>query len=214
MPDRAACERRVYRLAAILTGDPIKATTVISQVVGSKPNLAELDSAHMDRLTVLRSREIRPATLVSDEVPLGVATALQALPAQQREAWVFARVYQTPPREMSRAMDCSSTAAERHLQLASAAMARVAGGADADAARSFLRYSMSLDVPEFYRAAQRRRRRLRLAMLLVVIGILALAIAALAMWWSRPLDGRESIGAATPEAARAARTEPATSRPR
>lgn len=196
MLDRAACERRVYRLAVLLTGDPVAATGVIAKVVGSQPDLAQLDSAHMDRLSVLRSREIRPAALVSDVVPPKTAEALAGLTAQQREAWVFARVYQTPPREMSRAMDCSSTAADRHLQLADAAMRRALGG-DADAAaQRFREYSMTLDVPAFYREAQRRRRHMRLAVRLAIAAVIALLLGALAVWWSRPFDGRSPSGPA------------------
>ena len=55
MLDREACERRVYRLAALLTGNPVAATRVIRAVVGAQPDLRALDDAHMDRLTVLRS---------------------------------------------------------------------------------------------------------------------------------------------------------------
>jgi hypothetical protein len=58
MADRESCERRVYRLATLLTGNPKLATGVITAVVDAQPDLRRLDSAHMDRLTVLRSREI------------------------------------------------------------------------------------------------------------------------------------------------------------
>ena len=39
MLDRAACERRVYRLATLLTGNPVAATKVITQVVDAQPDL-------------------------------------------------------------------------------------------------------------------------------------------------------------------------------
>ena len=60
--ERPSCERRVYRLATLLTGDPVAATRVIESVVSAQPDLRRLDNAHLDRLTILRSREINPAT--------------------------------------------------------------------------------------------------------------------------------------------------------
>src|SRR4030095_11058661 len=123
MLDREACERRVYRLATLLTGNPIAATKVIAQVVDAQPDLRNLDSAHMDRLTVLRSREVKPAMLVHELAPPEMAEALANLTPQQREAWVFARVYHVPEREVARAMDCSVTATQRHLELAETALA-------------------------------------------------------------------------------------------
>lgn len=203
MPERSACERRVYRLATLLTGDPVEATHVITQVVGARPDLSELDSAHLDRVTVLRSRDIPPATLISGLVPLTYAAALAALPLQQREAWVLARVYQTPPREMSRAMDCSTSAAARHLASASEAMAAVATEGQKTPAQAFLQYSMTLDVPEFYRVAQRRQRCMRLTLLLGCIAAIAVAIGALVIWWSRPLalhDGAATTQRSAPPA--------------
>jgi hypothetical protein len=188
MLDREACERRVYRLATLLTGNPVAATKVIAQVVDAQPDLRGLDSAHMDRLTVLRSREIKPAVLVSDHVPVAVAEALASLTAQQREAWVFSRVYQMDSREMARAMDCSVTATQRHIEQADSLMGERVGtvaGAGEGALRT---YSMSLDVPRFYRIDRRRRARTRAALKWMVIGAAAILLAALALWWTRPLN--------------------------
>jgi hypothetical protein len=179
MLDREACERRVYRLAALLTGNPVAATRVIRAVVGAQPDLRALDDAHMDRLTVLRSREIAPAILADASIPRPVAAALADLTAQQREAWVFAHVYRLDLREMARAMDCSTRAAQRHLDLADAGMGKMAGGEIRQAGEALVRYTMSLDVPAFYRARSRRRRRMRLAIriagLVLLIAVLAAA---------------------------------------
>jgi hypothetical protein len=190
MLDRASCERRVYRLAVMLTGNPIAATHVISAVVNSQPDLSQLDSAHMDRLTVLRSREIRPAALVHDEVEPRTAEAVSKLTPQQREAWVFGRVYRTPLREMSRAMDCSTTAAERHLLQADIVLRESTGHEPSIAAGQFLKCSLNLDVPEFYRAKQRLRRRIRRTLIWTAIALGTLLLAMLAVWWSRPFDNR------------------------
>lgn len=177
MPDRAACERRVFRLATLLTGNPRLAAGVITVVVDARPDLEQLDSAHLDRLTVLRSREITAGELVHPDVPQPVAAAIASLPAQPREAWVFARVYRMPLREIARAMDCSLTAIERHLQQADRAMADLPAIPADEAAKKLLRYSMRLDVPAFYRAARRRRRIVRRLMIaLVAVVLIALAI--------------------------------------
>jgi Sigma-70, region 4 len=189
MFDRAACERRVYRLATLLAGNPIAASRVIEAVVDAQPDLANLDSAHMDRLTVLRSREIKPATLVSELVPISLAEGIASLSPQQREAWILARVYRVSEREMSRAMDCSVTAAARHLEQADAAVTKQLGPIAPAAASTLLAYSMTLDVPKFYRVQQQRQRNFRFAIMVIAAGLAALVLAAIAMWWSRPLDG-------------------------
>jgi len=189
MLDREACERRVYRLATLLTGNPVAATKVIAQVIDSQPDLRNLDSAHMDRLTVLRSREIVPATLVAETIPPAMASALAGLTPQQREAWVFARVYRAPDREAARAMDCSLTASQRHLELAEQAMDAKLGATASAARTAVLAYSMQLDVPGFYRVQRRRRQHARLATLLAVAALAAMVIAAILLWWSRPFSG-------------------------
>lgn len=161
MADRQACERRVYRLATLLTGNPRLAAGVITVVVDARPDLDRLDSAHLDRLTVLRSREIRPGRLVDPVLPEEVTETLASLPPQPREAWVFARVYRMPMREIARAMDCSRKAIERHLERADRTMGAVKSMSAEEAAGKLLAFSMRLDVPEFYRIQRRRRRLVR-----------------------------------------------------
>lgn len=168
MTDRASCERRVYRLATLLTGDPNAAVRVIEQVVGAQPDLRRLDAAHMDRLAVLRSREIPPVTLPVEAGGGGeggrrVVRALAALNPQQRESWVFAHVYRMQPREIAKAMDCSVRAVQVHLTSADGVMNDQLKGGVSAAADALLRYSMALQVPGFYRAYAARRRMWRMA---------------------------------------------------
>jgi hypothetical protein len=184
MLDRSACERRVYRLAALLTGDPASAARVIESVLDAQPDLGRLDGAHMDRLTVLRTREAACGPLEADGVPPTLAAALMALPAQQREAWVFCRVYAASPRDAARAMDCSATAVQMHLDRAETAMGTGSAAGGPDAVALIRAYSMALDVPAFVRAATRRRRwRRRAVRVAAAIALLASAVAAGWLAW-------------------------------
>jgi hypothetical protein len=203
--DRAACERRVYRLATLLSGDPRAAVRVIEAVVDAQPDLRRLDAAHMDRLTVLRSREI-PATAIArqPDLPPKLGALLAALAPQQREAWVLERVYRLEPREAARAMDCSVTAGERHLAAADAAFA--AAGIDAAAAAAALpQLSRDLAVPAFHGARQRRRRHLRLVRRVAIAVLLLIAAAAIGrgLWWlaGRLTSPPESAPESAPEGA-------------
>ncbi len=174
----------MYRLATLLTGNPNSAAGVITAVVDAQPNLSSLDSAHLDRLTVLRSREVTAGVLEDNDIPAHIAKALAALSQQQREAWVLARVYRIPLRELSRAMDCSVTATTRHLEVADGAMKIALQGKMVEAAKVLLDYSLSLDVPEFYRAQQRRRARVRRVMWAIATVLVLAAIVAAAVWWN------------------------------
>ncbi|MHC4947432.1 MAG: sigma factor-like helix-turn-helix DNA-binding protein [Planctomycetota bacterium] len=178
MVNREACERRVYRLAALLTGDTGAAVGVIAEVIGAQPDLRRLDTAHLDRLAVLRSRAVPAGPVADADMPPAWAGAIAGLPPQGREAWVFARVYGLSSRQAARAMDCSVTATGRHLEQADAALAG-AGVPPGEAAAALRAWSMRLDVPAFYRAAQRRRRRVRwlwrtLAAVVALAAIIAL----------------------------------------
>jgi len=182
MLDRDACERRVYRLSALLTGDERRAARVIASVVGARPDLRSLDGAHLDRLTVLRSRELKPGDWKTAPLSDRQRAAVRALNRQQREAWMLNHVYRVQPRDVARAMDCSVRAIQVHLTAADSIVDN-ALPADAHALAEALRtYSSSLDVPAFYRAALARgarRRRLKWAIIAVVLvgGVVAGAVA-------------------------------------
>jgi hypothetical protein len=184
MADRESCERRVYRLATLLTGNPNAAVDVIRSVVDAQPDLSRLDNSHMDRLTALRSREIRPSTLVAENLDHEVAAAVSSLTPQQREAWIFASVYRMPIREAAKAMDCSVHAAELHLRSASEAMSvRTRSASQSRATEGLLAYSMSLDVPEFFRRQRRQRQARRRAVLMAAALSLAIVIVLALAWW-------------------------------
>jgi hypothetical protein len=90
---------------------------------------------------------------------------------------------------MARAMDCSVTATQRHLEQADQAMRDALHEQAEGAAGRVREFAMSLDVPEFFRAERKRRRQLRRALKWSAILIVALGLAALALWWTRPLTG-------------------------
>lgn len=182
MLDRQACERRVYRLAALLTGRRASAVRVIEQVLRAKPNLQSLDSEHMDRLTVLRSREQATATPDLPELDRNIATALADLTSQQREAWVFISVYQLDDRTAAKAMDCSFRAARQHHDLADAQLRTRLGRGVPDAAKRVREAMMQVDVPAFYRDRQRRRRRTKRILLTLAIVAGALIAVAVLLW--------------------------------
>lgn len=183
MLDRESCERRVYRLATLLTGNPNAAVKVIKSVVSAQPDLRKLDDSHMDRLTVLRSREIKSGAIINQLVPLKLAQALAGLTPQQREAWVFTHVYKIPLRDMSKAMDCSTIATERHIDQASAELTEKLGTEFGKAGQILLSYSMTLQVPEFYRASQRRKRRMKWFYRVAATVFILAAIIAGFWWW-------------------------------
>lgn len=177
MLDREACERRVYRLATLLTGDPERAVRVIAAVVGAQPDLGSIDSAHLDRLTILRSREIRSGEWGKTGLAPEQAAAVRSLTRQQREAWVLNHVYKMQPREVARAMDCSVRAVQVHLTSAESAVERALPVDPASLGTALLHYSRTLDVPSFYRASRARRSsRRRVTRLLVALLLAAAAI--------------------------------------
>lgn len=190
MLDRESCERRVYRLATLLVGDRTAATKVLAAVLGAQPDVRKIDGTHLDRLTVLRSREMAPAIIVDDDLPPRLAATLGELPPQQREAWIFARVYQCTDRETARAMDCSVTAGARHLERAEAALAAALGPEASDAAPRLLQFSMRLDVPPVYRRRLARRRRMRRLLRLLAILAAAAGLIAALIWWLQSISDR------------------------
>ncbi len=58
MESREACERRAWRLAALLTGDARAADAIVAAALRAQGNLASLPAARLDRLVILRARDI------------------------------------------------------------------------------------------------------------------------------------------------------------
>ncbi len=184
--NRAACERRVYRLATFLTGDPQRAIGILEAVERSQPDLRAVASARLDRLTVLRSREVDAGPLPVEVMPADAAGAVAGLAAQPREAWLLIRAYGLPLRETARAMDCSVTATTRHIEHADDRMAAILGGPGVAGAIEALRaYSKSLHLPDHHVVKRERRRRNRRVLTLIGL-ILLVALIMVAVDWLSP----------------------------
>ncbi len=183
--NRAACERRAYRLATLLTGDPVGAVGVLEAVERSQPDLRAIASARLDRLTVLRSREVTVRPLPAETLPADAAGAIADLAAQPREAWVLIRAYGLPLRETARAMDCSVTATKRHLELADQRMAAILDGRGvAGAIESLRAYSKSLRLPDHYVVHRERRRRNGRILTLILMTLAVVLVMAVVDWLS------------------------------
>lgn len=183
-----ALERRAWRLAYLLTGNGAAASRVLGRVAAASAHVPRNDPARLDRLVIVHVRELakrrRPALepAPSGSAEAGVSGAMRALlglPEQPREAWVLSRLDGLDGIRMSRAMDCSRTAAERHLAAADEGMrARLGEGVDA-AVGALRAFADALDpgpAVEVHRSRERRKRRVRTAM--IALGVLGLALAA------------------------------------
>jgi len=178
MLDRDSCERRIYRLALLLSGRPDTAGAVVRSVLGDRGGIRAADVARLDRLVILRCRDHRARPLDLPGLDAFAAGVLASLDAQPREAWLLARVFGLPEREAARSMDCSVTAVRLHLERADAT---IRDRLDEDRRRAMVGGLRTLvagiDVPADVRAGWVRRRRLRRVRTLVVaaIGLAALA---------------------------------------
>ncbi|MFG0284311.1 MAG: hypothetical protein ACF8R7_07800 [Phycisphaerales bacterium JB039] len=175
---RRSAEARAWRLALLLTRDAEQAAEVAIQVRKAQPRLERLDPRRLDRLVVLRSREVaqrrrRRAAPAADAAPAPervrpLLDALRRLGHQVQEAWIFARVDELGEIEMARAMDCSKSAAARFLAEADSALAAVDElPARIEALRNWLASLAPLEAIEARRAVHRRRRRMKLTAWLV-----------------------------------------------
>lgn len=169
-------------MAYLLTGSPAAAADVLARI--ERQALAALpadDPARLDRLVIMHTREaVKASRRRGGQVHARPAShddagrcmlAVLALPHQPREAWVLARLDELDELRVSRAMDCSRTAAQMHLAAADERM-KAAMGDRIDAAIVALRERVDALDPgpavAAHRQLMRRRARQRAA---VVIGV-------------------------------------------
>lgn len=177
-----AFERRIWRLAFLLTGDGAIAADVIDSVLRDQPDPGSLEPARLDRLVVLHTREARSrgvpgSDVLSDPRAARALSAVVNLEHQPREAWVLARLDELDELRVSRAMDCSKTAAGRHLEAADEAMARALGAELAECVDALRRAADALDPSPIIVLRRSLRRRERNRRALIVAGVTVTVIA-------------------------------------
>ena len=180
MPTRMECERHVYRLALLLTGSPQRATRVIRAVVKAQPDLTRLDRAHLERLTILRSREQPRGQAEIPGLDGSLTRFLDGLDRQPREAWLLIHALVLEPRPAAKAMDCSITALDLHLSRAHEAMA--GAKLTPDAPEALTAVMRETELPEFYVEQRRRETRLRRVFIILAIVFGILGSVALTRW--------------------------------
>jgi len=193
MPDRRqqrdALERRIWRLAFLLTGDARGAVALVDRILDAQPNPGALDLAHLDRLVIQQAREMGRA----QEPPTGppapgampalnpqaraALTAALSMPHQPLEAWVLARVDDLDELRMSRAMDCSKTAARTHLAAGDEHMKQRLGDTLNPAVAALRTAADALDpgpIIAAHRTIRRKERNRRVGTITVIVAIILL----------------------------------------
>jgi hypothetical protein len=173
MPEVSAHERRIWRLAFLLTGDRTRAARLIDAVLRDQPDPGSVDPARLDRLVILHARDIPHAASnpgpMSDEAGKAMRTLL-ALPEQPREAWVLTRLDGLDELRVSRAMDCSRKAAARHLRAADEQMSARLGEHAASYVSSLKREADAIDPAPLIVQARELQRKERLGRVLIAAG--------------------------------------------
>ncbi len=182
-----AIERRIVRLALLLLANEVEAVRLIGPVLGLEragADLGELELPNVDRLVVLRAREVRAGKTHEVHAAFpgeagALLRALHELPGQAMEAFIFGHVERHDLRRVSRTMDCSTTAIGRHLESAEAELAaRFKGDLEAATAALHAAYEAFDPMPaiQTVRAGAVRRRRRRRWMIAVLLAIIVVAV--------------------------------------
>jgi hypothetical protein len=175
-----AHQRRIWRLAFLLTGDADRAASVIGTVLRDQPRPETLEAGRLDRLIILHAREVprgmTPAITMGPDAARGMGVLL-ALPEQPREAWVLTRHDGLDELRVSRAMDCSRTAVARHLQAADEQMGHRLGESLARCVAALRKEADAIDPGPLIAAALEKRRKDRLGRALVAGGIAIVVVA-------------------------------------
>lgn len=190
MPDaRTAIERRTWRLAFLLTGNPDAASSLIERVFKIQKNPASLEPPLLDRLIIQNARYLPKSTEVIlpriegvfNTAPAAAAlTAALSLSHQPLEAWVLRRIDDLDELHIARAMDCSKTAARLHLASADDRLTSKLGGQLLPAAAALRAYADALDPAPLiatYRVESRKRRiaKLKVRAIIAAAAILILS---------------------------------------
>jgi hypothetical protein len=177
-------ERRIWRLGYLLNGDAAGASSLVDRVVRTRPDVVEMDPAKLDRLIIQHARELPRRGIsgegagVSPERATSEALAVVlALPEQPREAWVLTHIDSLDELHVSRAMDCSRTAARNHLGAAEQQVKSRLGERLPEAVAAIRRFADSLDpgsIIERHRAERRARAKRKAMVVLIAAGFVVL----------------------------------------
>ena len=200
-----ALQRRVIRLALLLTAEPSRAADALAIILSTNPDILRIGESRIDRMIVQHARgELAPQPTSASDIPLETVVSLteparrlwdacRTLETQPREAWILRDLEEMDEIPTARAMDCSRTAIETVHRPAALNLLRQSLADDYDAALAQLRTALERLDPEPMLARARaarehaiRRRRfttlILIGILLVCFGILTYILFDLLAW--------------------------------
>lgn len=185
---RAAFERRTWRLALLLTGDAWGASRTLDGVARAVGDLSKIDAVRLDRMIVTQARDVAsmPASKrgLTDDEPLPpegpVAETfkiLRQMKPQPREAWVLSLVDELDEIHVARAMDASKTASGHHLGAAEALLTERLGGDGTQGIEGLRTWTDEID-PEPWLTMHRERvqRRRKIKWMLIGVAVIVLVV--------------------------------------
>ena len=194
---RVAANARVARVAYLLSGSVRGAAEVMDRVHRAQPRLEIITPEHLDRLVVFHAREWASAARRRKTMPGHASShaasepdaarechqAALAMDRQHAEAWLFRHIDEMDDAQISRAMDSSKIATQRHLDAAEVVM-HSSLGERLLSTTSVLRqhiHDLKTEAFDVERREIRRARRRRLGTLLVTVGA-AVLVVAIVVW--------------------------------
>jgi hypothetical protein len=181
-----AYQRRVWRLALLLTDSGAQADATLTHVLRTQSDILRIGESRLERMVVLASRQPAEAggerslnSLVElDESAVRLWRAVRQLEQQPREAWIFRDLEGAELIPAARAMDCSRTALEQVHRKAALESLQATLGDAYDEALASLRSSLdAIDPTEALELAasvvRQARARRRVVTLVVVVVLLA-----------------------------------------
>lgn len=195
MDREEALQRRVIRLALLLTAEPSRAADALAIILSTNPDILRIGESRIDRMIIQHARgELAPKTASVTDIPLQTVVSLseparrlwnasRTLDTQPREAWILRDLEEMDEIPTARAMDCSRTAIESVHRPAALNTLRQALPEDYDTALDDLRAALERLDPDPMlvraRAARDRTLRRRRITTVILIGVLLACFALL-----------------------------------
>lgn len=209
-----ALQRRVYRLALLLTDRAAHAEAILTHVVEAHRDLRAVGESQLEQHAVFDARVWRAAASSDPPAEGSVSAMLDpdsdaaelwrtvvAMPGQPREAWILRDLEGVGPVPAARAMDCSRNAInDVHLPAARSIIDDALGSRAADARQALahaleaVRADAAIDAAARRRRAAATRRRaltaVGFAALLVCFGLMLYVLVDLLGWDERQAERR------------------------